>query len=234
MLFLPRLRQNHFYPRPPRGGRPIPALNWSRRTLFLSTPSARRATAVLNRCKGLHHISIHALREEGDHQHPVRRLRLRRFLSTPSARRATGAQSVVGIGFGISIHALREEGDLCCDCIVPCKNDFYPRPPRGGRPKALIDRLLCHTISIHALREEGDRMTSQTISALYDFYPRPPRGGRRWPTPRTAEEVLFLSTPSARRATAANVTGGKAAGYFYPRPPRGGRLIRDRIGAILV
>ena len=34
--------------------------------------------------------------------------------------------------------------------------DFYPRPPRGGRP---ADPDLCYTlvgISIHALREEGD------------------------------------------------------------------------------
>ena len=34
--------------------------------------------------------------------------------------------------------------------------DFYPRPPRGGRP--LLDPVLEHpeAISIHALREEGD------------------------------------------------------------------------------
>ena len=33
---------------------------------FLSTPSARRATAVHQICKSIHLISIHALREEGD------------------------------------------------------------------------------------------------------------------------------------------------------------------------
>ena len=58
-------------------------------------------------------------------------------------------------------------------------------------------------ISIHALREEGDvlkyRLTS--FCSLY-FYPRPPRGGRllRWVRP--LPDCLFLSTPSARRATA--------------------------------
>ncbi len=34
-------------------------------------------------------ISIHALREEGDHNDSRAHVRARRFLSTPSARRAT-------------------------------------------------------------------------------------------------------------------------------------------------
>ena len=34
--------------------------------VFLSTPSARRATAVFVGYVSLHRISIHALREEGD------------------------------------------------------------------------------------------------------------------------------------------------------------------------
>ena len=34
----------HFYPRPPRGGRPSPPSLESRSSTFLSTPSARRAT----------------------------------------------------------------------------------------------------------------------------------------------------------------------------------------------
>ena len=50
---------------------------------FLSTPSARRATRHLQRRTGGRHISIHALREEGDPvagkiQHVVLE-----FLSTP-------------------------------------------------------------------------------------------------------------------------------------------------------
>ena len=57
--------------------------------VFLSTPSARRATALSSKVSELMEISIHALREEGD----VR-----------SGRPAHGAAR-------ISIHALREEGD---------------------------------------------------------------------------------------------------------------------------
>ncbi len=39
----------------------------------------------------------------------------------------------------------------------------------------------------------------------------------------TVEEMRFLSTPSARRATRKAVPCGKKLEYFYPRPPRGGR-----------
>ena len=55
------------------------------------------------------------------------------------------------------------------------------------------------------------------------FYPRPPRGGRRWATPNACLLTLFLSTPSARRATYIGEGGSTPPRYFYPRPPRGGR-----------
>ena len=105
-------------------------------------------------------ISIHALREEGDapsgrntpdtpnfYPRPPRggRQLARRlqgvqqgFLSTPSARRATGDVDRVEATIDISIHALREEGDdLPCSRYLEIQ-DFYPRPPRGGRRAALI------------------------------------------------------------------------------------------------
>ena len=79
-------------------------------------------------------ISIHALREEGD-LHPVFCPRLL---------------------IAISIHALREEGDHV-GFAVPAENgNFYPRPPRGGRPALGKPVLPIESISIHALREEGD------------------------------------------------------------------------------
>ena len=58
--------------------------------IFLSTPSARRATSRQRRGECLRHISIHALREEGDASFGLYRMPRLRFLSTPSARRATG------------------------------------------------------------------------------------------------------------------------------------------------
>ena len=124
-------------------------------TVFLSTPSARRATMQYALVAYGQWISIHALREEGDRRSEQSRhvsayfyprpprggrqkpqivaVELMEFLSTPSARRATGYScSCFGI-VTISIHALREEGDLCGSDFVGEHSNFYPRPPRGGR-----------------------------------------------------------------------------------------------------
>ena len=58
--------------------------------IFLSTPSARRATVLRD----------------------AEQCRRAEFLSTPSARRATGKIISGYTSKTISIHALREEGDL--------------------------------------------------------------------------------------------------------------------------
>ena len=181
---------------------------WS--TLFLSTPSARRATffAVLKWHRKL--ISIHALREEGDPMWPWRRISMTRFLSTPSARRATCSRAGPSWRMSISIHALREEGDQRHYSQLPPHHHFYPRPPRGGRPCALI----------------------RLPGSIGNFYPRPPRGGRQTIREYYNIPVQFLSTPSARRATCSAPIRGQTFRYFYPRPPRGGRLafIASRTG----
>ena len=79
-------------------------------------------------------ISIHALREEGDSVvDDVINFNIK-FLSTPSARRAT-------------------KTDLKYEDLM---YNFYPRPPRGGRP-----------------------LLSAGLAVRWYFYPRPPRGGRR-------------------------------------------------------
>ena len=56
-------------------------------------------------------------------------------------------------------------------------------------------------ISIHALREEGDLNPPTQEKRPTNFYPRPPRGGRLFPSLEMWATILFLSTPSARRAT---------------------------------
>ena len=150
--------------------------------------------------------------------------------------------------------------------------DFYPRPPRGGRrnlyrfiadfgvflstPSARrATPSRCHSrklfsISIHALREEGDACKIRRARRQLHFYPRPPRGGRLVGKIKAQGAALFLSTPSARRATMDDVTIYAAAKflstpsarratssgcairtpcwYFYPRPPRGGRQQKQR------
>ena len=84
-------------------------------------------------------ISIHALREEGDHGDLAIEGEAVEFLSTPSARRATRGESFLHMQIMISIHALREEGDGVALGVD------------GGA-----------VISIHALREEGD-----TVPQIY-------------------------------------------------------------------
>ena len=59
--------RRNFYPRPPRGGRQSARASRARPPTFLSTPSARRATDDWLRYWLFGEISIHALREEGDH-----------------------------------------------------------------------------------------------------------------------------------------------------------------------
>ena len=147
----------NFYPRPPRGGRRVRCRSSLRINKFLSTPSARRATGGVPRTRGRASISIHALREEGDVGITVpvddeseflstpsaRRAtfarwacayNLAKFLSTPSARRATKLPTLSSDWIKISIHALREEGDGLQSNIRGKGENFYPRPPRGGRP----------------------------------------------------------------------------------------------------
>ena len=62
--------------------------------VFLSTPSARRATEVDRKHRHREKISIHALREEGDGYGNVLSISRSGFLSTPSARRATSASTM--------------------------------------------------------------------------------------------------------------------------------------------
>ena len=81
----------YFYPRPLRGGRRAKAAIEDADEIFLSTPSARRATTA-----GA--MQMTAVNE---------------FLSTPSARRATIADVFFFDTIVISIHALCEEGDSC-------------------------------------------------------------------------------------------------------------------------
>ncbi len=202
--------KGYFYPRPPRGGRLcIPCACWLC-PRFLSTPSARRATAhKCPHCAGLH-ISIHALREEGDLPWLSLCSAIGKFLSTPSARRATDAPLIWATSLMY----------------------FYPRPLRGGRQPSVsapgcnyiflstpsarrATGESCHRgcrrdISIHALCEEGDAWARPRPACSGDFYPRPLRGGRR---------------RSGRCS--------RGCCYFYPRPLRGGRLGVVVVGGIV-
>ena len=137
------------------------------------------------------------------------------FLSTPSARRATPPLTPA----------------------LAMVANFYPRPPRGGRLEGHFEPLLHNlflstpsarratdhrpdlrlrrAISIHALREEGDERFTSKARVLMDFYPRPPRGGRPGRSGCGQTCHRFLSTPSARRATAKTETKSLFSNKLY-------------------
>ena len=170
--------------------------------LFLSTPSARRATWYNYINKATRPIiSIHALREEGDGTLRFKGSSADGFLSTPSARRATrrsttpcspqakfyprpprggrrSSSAARPASWTISIHALREEGDSVLLAELGEVNiSIHALREEGDRREPDVGGH--HAISIHALREEGDLQTRRQVQHLRDFYPRPPRGGRQ-------------------------------------------------------
>ena len=215
----------NFYPRPPRGGRPGRShdLHAVGSHFYPRPPRGGRLVSWLLLLYSVL-ISIHALHEEGD------------LLSSSQLRPSPS----------ISIHALHEEGDSIVSRSGPKIRDFYPRPPRGGRPDASKPGRDGSPISIHALHEEGDHAASAQAMYDYGFLSTPSTRRATFGTDKRKTSRLFLSTPSTRRATpglpllcmSASISihalheegdtgrvccNQRQTGYFYPRPPRGGR-----------
>ena len=130
---------SNFYPRPPRGGRQATTRRCPTTAQFLSTPSARRATFddVDTHCDEC--ISIHALREEGDNKRLERHIRASKFLSTPSARRATARTSGSAMKKAFLSTPSARRATLSAGTRANVEQDFYPRPPRGGRHPVLLN-----------------------------------------------------------------------------------------------
>ena len=147
--------------------------------IFLSTPSARRATAAaVVRPRGRENFYP---RPPRGGRHVLAELKPRRkvFLSTPSARRATwtarpwwnwtsyfyprpprggrhaGPDALLNLGKFLSTPSARR-ATASFTPSAPQHRHFYPRPPRGGRRRPHEHRDAHGKISIHALREEGD------------------------------------------------------------------------------
>ena len=212
----------HFYPRPPRGGRPPHGPGAAAHPYFYPRPPRGGRPSGCNLRCSYCYISIHALREEGDrlaaplpalsilhfYPRPPRGGRRRRpthsswpsrFLSTPSARRATLSHLQIAVfSQFLSTPSAR-------------------RATQTGQPQPKEPRFLS--------TPSARRATYRTVS--YNA------------------SIKFLSTPSARRATVGVDLLGEGGTisihalreegdcryrsgrygtlYFYPRPPRGGR-----------
>ena len=123
----------------------------------------------------------------------------------------------------ISIHALRMEGDAQSDQCVQGLPYFYPRPPHGGRQEGNAYKNQSGKISIHALRMEGDRIRDDDLGAVLISIHALRMEGDEPAGDGGLDEQIFLSTPSAWRATGFVCRAFGAPMDFYPRPPHGGR-----------
>ena len=202
-------------------------------SVFLSTPSARRATQGLEQYNrhnqnfyprplrgGRPSATAKYTASKNFYPRPLRGGRLLLvfeqaglFVISIHALCEEGDVVLIGqfAGGVISIHALCEEGDVMDNAYQTLLGQFLSTPSARRATPANEPDAHRHQISIHALCEEGDpSATASRPSASY-FYPRPLRGGRPG-DPAAVEEV----TP-----------------YFYPRPLRGGRPGRSTSGHIL-
>ena len=176
-------RAEHFYPRPPWGGRPARA-SWIPSTMpnfYPRPPWGGRHGGVFAADQDLA-ISIHALRGEGDASWNGIRPRLkyfyprppwggrphskfgvslpRRFLSTPSVGRATlscPAQNTIRLLFLSTPSVGRATNE---PLTLEQLREIFLSTPSVGRATPAGQRVeLGVRISIHALRGEGDYST---------------------------------------------------------------------------
>ena len=96
---------------------------------------------------------------------------------------------MLSAGF-ISIHALREEGDNNAITSKEIVTYFYPRPPRGGRPKAGCTLMYAAEFLSTPSARRATYYGESSARSWNNFYPRPPRGGRQQ---KQRENPLLLS-----------------------------------------
>ena len=113
----------------------------------------------------------------------------------------------------ISIHSLLAEGDHVSSVRLTSHFRFQSTPSSRRETRRLRDGHRGDRISIHSLLAEGDRVAHPGGALYVDFNPLPPRGGRRVCTNQLNSDLLFQSTPSSRRETA-------AGGYRLPYADR--------------
>ena len=169
-------------------------------------------------------ISIHALREEGDVIQDGFAVLVARFLSTPSARRATTTITSSYTQDGDFYPRPPRGGRPSVRSASHRRFYFYPRPPRGGRHFRSGHGLIAVIISIHALREEGDviRVGNLLVGNISIHALREEGDGRFW-AKKVPRHHFYPRPPRGGRPERITIT--IKPNNFYPRPPRGGRPI---------
>ena len=218
----------YFYPRPPRGGRPL-------------CDHCRLPPAL---------ISIHALREEGDRRQLPPQIPHKKFLSTPSARRATMQAKTKSKGEKIFLSTpSARRATTALPTTSSNRTNFYPRPPRGGRHHDYA-RNGQSSSNFYPRPPRGGRPTSSLCHAVYSGFLSTPSARRATTESANLPSHTTISIHALREegdadsrfrnTSAATISihalreeGDQKTGlthcrqsYFYPRPPRGGRRQR--------
>ena len=207
-LLLPCPSRNHFYPRPPRGGRPKQPPKSKGAVRFLSTPSARRAT----------------------HQLTCTNRDTMQFLSTPSARRATG-QPRTKHKRGLYFYPRPPRGGRRNGRQnLPCSGYFYPRPPRGGRP---TEHRQCEQHDdFYPRPPRGGRQQKQRENTLLlSHYTPLCTNCKEMLAKQTAKSHRYLRKRLVFRCEASRKTMC-AAGSHWPDIKRSARCLGQILGAV--
>ena len=168
----------NFYPRPPRGGR-LPAPEFPVQTRYFYPRPPRGGRRQIAESFGKEH-NFYPRPPRGGRQQVLFERRQKEL---------------------ISIHALRKEGDEPVFCRYRRRQGFLSTPSARRATRQSHYGHCQHEISIHALRKEGDPAGVNPTRKGEHFYPRPPQGGRPAVRSPKGTGAVFLSTPSARRAT---------------------------------
>ena len=125
----------HFYPRPPGGGRPDKRRPRCLSAAFLSTPSGWRATEIDYVLNCMQRISIHALRVEGDSATALGAARLPNFYPRPpgGGRLLVRKPVAVRVGFLSTPSGWRATANLV---ISPLSKLSFLSTPSGWRATA--------------------------------------------------------------------------------------------------
>ena len=122
-------------------------------------------------------ISIHAPREGGDVCDFANSLKVSAISIHAPREGGDSRMYTLSAASKISIHAPREGGDGGINYPPPYKEDFNPRPPRGGRRFVRIVSLSLPIISIHAPREGGDPEYGYVLGGCHGISIHAPREG---------------------------------------------------------
>ena len=220
--------------------------------VFLSTPSARRATLTLKAWERVQMISIHALREESDLQNAMQTINTAK-ISIHALREESDEPLVPHFAVcPISIHALREESDgrlttrarplhrflstpsarrATWLCFLPLVLSLlFLSTPSARRATILWDNFKHFMgISIHALREESDfaNLGEQPVKKKISIHALREESDCTPRSDLSAGPYFYPRPPRGERPVCAIHTNGPKTN-FYPRPPRGERPPRSR------